>query len=63
MTPTPQLPTDNFPRVFRGGTWDDTSATCVRSAFRYDLTPTVRDNSIGFRCAQRGCRQILKVTP
>jgi formylglycine-generating enzyme required for sulfatase activity len=63
MTP-PTKPTDTLPRVFRGGSWNFTTATNVRAAYRFDLTPTGRYYLIGFRCAQRGCRQqVLKVTP
>ena len=63
MTP-PTKPTDTLPRVYRGGSWGVTSATIVRAAYRVVSTPTVRRNGIGFRCAQRGCRQqVLKVTP
>ena len=54
-------PTDNIFRVFRGGGWGN--GALVRAAYRNDSTPTNRGSSIGFRCAQRGCRQqILKVT-
>jgi formylglycine-generating enzyme required for sulfatase activity len=49
--------------VFRGGSWDNTSATIVRAAFRIGDTPSVRGGDIGFRCAQRGVRQPLKVQP
>lgn len=57
-------PTDNIFRVRRGGSWDNSSATIVRAAFRYDCTPTFRLSNIGFRCAQRGSRQPMgKGTP
>jgi formylglycine-generating enzyme required for sulfatase activity len=57
---TPIKPkTDNFPRVLRGGTWSGTTATFVRAASRYDITPTIRYNYLGFRCAQRGARMPL----
>lgn len=59
MTP----PTDNRPRVFSCGSWIDTTATDVRAAYRYVLTPSYRSHIIGFRTTQCGCRQILKVTP
>jgi formylglycine-generating enzyme required for sulfatase activity len=49
--------------VYRGGTWDYSSAADVRAAFRFDNTPSSRYYSIGFRCAQRGARMPLKVTP
>lgn len=52
-------PTDNFPRVFRGGSWYDTSATCVRAAYRGGGTPLLRHYGIGFRTTQTGCRQAL----
>ena len=58
---TPKPPTDDLPRVYRGGSWDNSSASSVRAACRYDCTPTLRDSDFGFRCAQRG-RQPLKVS-
>ena len=39
-------------RVHRGGTWNNTTATNVRAAYRNDNTPTNRNNNIGFRCAR-----------
>ena len=61
---SPIQPTDNFPRVHRGGSWSVASASGVRAAFRYGYTPTLRNDYFGFRCAQRGSRQPLgKVTP
>lgn len=62
MTPAIKPKTDNLYRVFRGGAWYGTSATNVRAAYRYDYAPMDRYNFIGFRCAQRGCRQILRGT-
>ena len=60
----PSKPTMDDPfRVYRGGSWYGTTASDVRAAYRYDYTPTYRIISIGFRCAQRGVRQVLKVTP
>ena len=56
-------PTDNIFRVFRGGAWNSDDAARVRAAFRYGYTPSLRHNYIGFRCAQRGARMTLKVTP
>lgn len=51
-------------RVFRGGARREKNASYVRAAYRYGDSPTLRVDYIGFRCAQRGCRQqILKVTP
>ena len=60
MSP-PTQPTDTRPRVYRGGSWDITTATIVRAAFRDDITPLLRNNDFGFRTAQSGCRQpVLK---
>ena len=63
MKPTPIKPTDDLRRVFRGGSWGYSSATLVRAAFRLGSTPSFRDDNLGFRCAQRGARMPLKVTP
>ena len=52
-------PTDNLPRVFRGGSWFIMRASDVRAASRYDCTPMYRDSDFGFRTAQRGCCQAL----
>ena len=61
---TPLKPTDPRLRVFRGGAWVYTSAAVVRAAYRYDITPSIRANNVGVRCAQRGCRQpVGKVQP
>jgi formylglycine-generating enzyme required for sulfatase activity len=62
-TVSPIQPTDKRRRVFRGGSWRYSSATFVRAAFRDGITPSFRGGSIGFRCAQRGARMPLKVTP
>ena len=63
MTP-PTKATDNIHRVFRGGSWFYSSATFVRAAFRFFVTPMGRSSFLGFRCAQSGARQpVLKVTP
>jgi len=62
MNPTSKPTADNLPRVFRGGSWNITSATFVRAAFRDDCTPTIRVINLGFRCVLRG-REPLKVTP
>lgn len=58
-TKKPKPSTDKLPRVYRGGSWNDTSATYVRAAFRIDDTPMVRVNDIGFRITQTGCCQAL----
>ena len=47
----PNGPTSGTNRVFRGGSWIDSSADFVRAAYRYDSTPLFRNNNIGFRCA------------
>jgi formylglycine-generating enzyme required for sulfatase activity len=40
-------------RVVRGGGWDNTMANRMRTGFRNDVIPaTVRDQHLGFRCAQ-----------
>lgn len=62
-TKKPKPPTDRIPRVVRGGSWDYSSASIVRAAFRIGDTPSNRDLDLGFRCAQRGARMPLKVTP
>ncbi len=38
-------------RVLRGGSWKDRADTC-RLAFRFAASPTVTDNSLGFRVAR-----------
>ena len=48
--------TDNCPRVFRGGGWDNHVAAWVRAAIRHWGAPGDRYNNLGFRCAQRGVR-------
>lgn len=62
MNPTPKPPTDNFPRVVRGGSWAVSSASNVRAAYRFDFTPSIRYSNVGFRLTQSGCRQILRAT-
>lgn len=57
---TPKQSTDNLYRGFRGGAWDYSTAANVCAAYLFGSTPTLRDYLIGFRCAQRGCRQPLK---
>ena len=63
MTTRTKQPTDTLPRVVRGGGWSVTDPSVLRSALRYGYTPANRYNNLGFRCAQRGVRQVLKVTP
>ena len=53
-------PTDNRSRVFRGGSWNLTSATVVRAAYRSVNSPLVRSHYVGFRTVQSGARQPLK---
>ena len=53
-------PTDNLRREFRGGSWYNSSATVVRGARLGGNAPSLRDDLVGFRTAQTGCRQILK---
>jgi formylglycine-generating enzyme required for sulfatase activity len=48
----PTGPTSGASRVFRGGSWDNSSATAVRAAFRNGNSPTFRDSYLGFRCAR-----------
>ena len=60
---SPKPTTDKLYRVVRGGSWNNSSATNVRAAYRLVSTPLNRDNYIGFRCSQRGCRMPLKVQP
>ena len=58
---SPKTPkSDTLPRVVRGGTWDYPTASYMRAACRIDGTPSDRYISLGFRCAQRGCRMPLK---
>ena len=63
MTPPINPPADNFPRVYRGGGWDGLVAAGVRAVYRFAGVPANRGNILGFRCAQRGVRQPLKVQP
>lgn len=60
MNPTSKPTADNLPRVYRGGSWDDTSATDVRAAYRNVITPMFRYNDIGFRCVLRGREPVGK---
>jgi hypothetical protein len=59
MTPPTKPPTDTLPRKVRGGSWNDSHAPIVRGAVWIDLAPSFRDDSVGFRTAQSGCRQHL----
>lgn len=63
MTPPTKPPTGTLPREVRGGSWYIAPASFVRASFRDDNTPSNRNSGIGFRCAQRGARMTLKVTP
>ena len=63
MTGPSKPPTGTLPREVRGGSWFDTSASDVRAAYRNDNSPSNRYINVGFRCAQRGARMTLKVTP
>ena len=64
MTPRTKQPTDTLRRVFRGGSWNYSSASNVRAAYRGGNTPSVRSYIIGFRTVQSGARQPLKgLTP
>ena len=57
---TPTKTTDDPRRVYRGGSWSNTTATNERAAYRVVDTPMVRLHVIGFRTAQTGCRMLLK---
>jgi len=49
----PQGPSSGTKRVCRGGNWDMT-ADCCRSAHRFNFcSPTVSENTLGFRCVRR----------
>ncbi len=48
----PTGPTSGANRVIRGGSWDYTSATLVRAAYRFGSLPASRGNGVGFRCAR-----------
>ncbi len=39
-------------RVIRGGAWNGTIASWVRTTIRYTNVPTARSHAIGFRCAK-----------
>ena len=54
----PEAPDDLY-RVFRGGSWYNSTAVVVRAANRYGVTPTYRYFNFGFRTVQTGCRQVL----
>ncbi len=38
--------------MYRGGSWNNTTANNVRAAYRNNNNPTNRNNNIGFRCAR-----------
>ena len=63
MNPTPKPKTDDLHRSFRGGSWINATVTNVRSAYRDDGAPMLRDFHFGFRTVQTGCRQVLKEQP
>ena len=65
MNPTPiKPPTDNFPRVIRGGGWNYDDPPGVHAADRYWFVHANRYYNLGFRCAQRGARvPLVKATP
>lgn len=54
---TEQSPVNTPHRVFRGGSWINTTAVVVRAAYRDVVTPMYRYFNFGFRTAQRGCCQ------
>ncbi len=43
---------DSSARVFRGGSWNDDDSLGLRAAFRRWFTPSLRNGSLGFRCAR-----------
>ena len=47
----PTGPTSGVIRLFRGGSWDNSTATVVRAAYRNPSSPTSRQYHIGFRCS------------
>lgn len=50
--------------VIRGGSRRNSSVVNFSACVRWGSTTETRNNCWGFRCVQRGCRQILKgVTP
>jgi formylglycine-generating enzyme required for sulfatase activity len=46
----PTGPTSGSNRVWRGGSWSNSPSVC-RSAKRLDVTPSLRNYHLGFRCA------------
>jgi formylglycine-generating enzyme required for sulfatase activity len=48
----PTGPASGSTRVYRGGSWSHGAAVNVRASVRYDLAPTSRNDSVGFRCAR-----------
>lgn len=62
MTSPTNPKTDDPHRVAHGGSWYNTSASIVRAAYRLKLAPTFRDDTLGFRTTQSGCRR-KGVTP
>ena len=55
-------PTDNLCRVYRGGSWCSSTSINLRASPRLDTTPLYRDDYLGFRTTQSGCRR-KGVTP
>lgn len=47
----PKGPSSGQYRVVRGGSWSD-APVYIRSAYRNWLSPTGRNDRLGFRCAQ-----------
>ncbi len=48
----PSSPPPPAAHVYRGGSWDNTSANDMRAAFRIDSDPSLRPYDFGFRCAR-----------
>jgi formylglycine-generating enzyme required for sulfatase activity len=49
----PRGPDNGRYRVLRGGCWQSTMTYCLLCSFRHYMAPTVRSNTIGFRCVRR----------
>jgi hypothetical protein len=48
--------TDDLHRVAHGGSWYSMFHIYVSAAYLLGSTPTLLNNSLGFRLTQRGCR-------